>query len=139
MTETMVGGNQRLWSLWFGLLGGPIIYSVHFLTVYLLAEAACMADLLRYRLLGLEAISFWVVVLTLVAAALTGYGTWLAYHTWRATRDPVGHVVEQGGGQEQRSYQPFMAFIGLWLSGLFTVIILLTGLPALFLVLCDWI
>jgi hypothetical protein len=32
-----------------------------------------------------------------------------------------------------------MAFVGLWLSGLFTVTILLTGLPALFLVLCDWI
>lgn len=135
MTETMVRGSQRLWSLWFGLVGGPIIYSVYFLAVYWLAEAACMADLLRYRLLGLEAISFWVLLLTLVAAALTGYGTWLAHHIWRATRNPV----EQGGGQEQRSYQPFMAFIGLWLSGLFTVVILLTGLPALFLVLCDWI
>lgn len=135
MTETMVRGSQRLWSLWFGLMGGPVVYSLYFLAVYFLAEAACMADLLRYRLLGLEAISFWVLLLTLVAAALTGYGTWLAYHIWCETRNPVG----QGAGQAQRSYQPFMAFIGLWLSGLFTVVILLTGLPALFLVLCDWI
>lgn len=136
MTETMQPHHRRrLWSLWFGLAGGPIIYSVYFLAVYFLGEAACMADLLRYRLLGLEAITFWVLLLTLVAAALTGYGTWLAYHHWRATRNPVG----QEAGREQRSYQPFMAFIGLWLSGLFTVVILLTGLPALFLVLCDWI
>jgi hypothetical protein len=32
-----------------------------------------------------------------------------------------------------------MAFVGLWLSAGFTVVILLTGLPAFFLVLCDWI
>ena len=130
MTEARVGGNQRL-SLWFGFMGGPVIYSLYFLAVYFLGEAACMADLLRYRVLGLEAIAFWVVLLTLVAAAVTGYGTWLAYHNWRQTR--------AGAGPDRSSYQPFMAFTGLWLSGLFTVTILLTGLPALFLVLFDLI
>lgn len=119
------------WSLWYGLVGGPIVYSLHFLAVYLLAEAACKADLLRYRIWGLEAISFWVVVLTVVAAAITGYGAFLAYRNWRRTRE--------NEAQGLPSYPSFMAFTGLWLSGLFTVTILLTGLPALFLVLCDWI
>jgi hypothetical protein len=118
-------------SLWFGLVGGPIVYSLHFLAVYLLAETACQADLLRYRILGLEAISFWVVVLTIVAAAITGYSTFLAYGNWRR-----GRGRDRNGAS---GYRPFMAFVGLWLSGLFTVTILLTGLPALFLVLCDWI
>ena len=133
MTEATISHHQRgsLWSLWFGVLGGPVVYSVHFWLVYTLAEAACQANLLRYRVLGLEAIAFWVMVATVAAAALTGYGAWLAYGNWQQLR-----------GQEPQaatSYRPFMAFIGLWLSVVFTIVILLTGLPALFLVLCDWI
>jgi len=133
MYEATVQNNQQwsYWSLWFGLLAGPIIYSLHFLTVYWIAEAACQANLLRYRVLGLEAISFWVLLLTVVAAALTGYGALLAYRDWRRMRD--------NEAQNLPSYPPFMAFVGLWLSASFTVVILLTGLPALFLVLCDWI
>lgn len=133
MYEAATYNNQR-WSnraLWFGLLGGPVVYSLHFLAVYWLGEAACQANLLRYRVLGLEAISFWVLLLTIVAAAITAYGALLAYRNWRRTRD--------NDEQTQPSYPPFMAFIGLWLSIGFTVVILLTGLPALFLVLCDWI
>jgi hypothetical protein len=79
----------------------------------------------------LEAISFWVLLLTVVAAALTAYGALLAYHNGRRTRD--------NEAQNLPSYPPFMAFVGLWLSAGFTVVILLTGLPAFFLVLCDWI
>lgn len=133
MYEAAACNNQRWsdWSLWYGLLGGPVIYSLHFLAVYWIAEAACQANLLRYRVLGLEAISFWVLLLTVVAAALTAYGALLAYHNGRRTRD--------NEAQNLPSYPPFMAFVGLWLSAGFTMVILLTGLPAFFLVLCDWI
>jgi hypothetical protein len=133
MYEVAAYHNQRWseWALWYGLLGGPVIYSLHFLAVYWIAEVACQADLLRYQVWGVEAISFWVLLLTVVGAALTGYGALLAYGNWRRTRD--------NEAQNLPSYPPFMAFIGLWLSAGFTVTILLTGLPALFLVLCDWI
>lgn len=124
--------NQRwLWSLWFGLMGGPVVYTLYFLAVYFLGEAACLADLLRYRVLGLEAIAFWVLLLTVVAAAIIGYGTWLAYGNWQQT---TAQTPDDGA-----SYAAFMAFVGLWLSGLFTLLTVATGLPALFLVLCDWI
>jgi hypothetical protein len=73
--------DQR--SLWFGMLTGPIVYSLHFVTVYLLVEAACRAGLLQFTMLGISGISFAVALLT--------------------------------------------------------VVILLTGLPAIFLVVCDWI
>ena len=130
MTE-LSAQQQRLWSLWFGLMGGPVVYSLYFLAVYFLGEAACLADLLRYRVLGLEAIAFWVLLLTVVAAAIIGYGTWLAYGNWQQT---TAQTPDDGA-----SYAAFMAFVGLWLSGLFIVLTVATGLPALFLVLCDWI
>lgn len=133
MIKATVDNNERgaTWALWYGVLGGPIIYSLHFLAVYWVAEAACQANVLRYRVLGLEAISFWVVALTLVAAALTAYGALLAYRHWQQPQDKQDQTAS--------SSPSFMAFIGLWLSAGFTVVILLTGLPALFLVLCDWI
>lgn len=132
MTE-LSAQQQRLslWSLWFGLMGGPVVYTLYFLAVYFLGEAACLADLLRYRVLGLEAIAFWVLLLTVVAAAIIGYGAWLAYGNWQQT---TAQTPDDGA-----SYAAFMAFVGLWLSGLFTLLTVATGLPALFLVLCDWI
>lgn len=131
MPAVSVQENQRLWSLWFGLMGGPVVYTLYFLAVYFLGEAACLADLLRYRVLGLEAIAFWVLLLTVVAAAIIGYGAWLAYGNWQQT--------DKRSADDGASYAAFMAFVGLWLSGLFTLLTVATGLPALFLVLCDWI
>ena len=132
MTELSAQQQRRsLWSLWFGLMGGPVVYTLYFLAAYFLGEAACMADLLRYRVLGLEAISFWILLLTVVTAVVIGYGAWLAYGNWQQTNE---RTRDDGA-----SYAAFMAFVGLWLSGLFTVLTLATGLPALFLVLCDWI
>jgi hypothetical protein len=64
--------------LWFGLASGPIVYSLYFIIGYFLAEAACVADLLRYRIFGLEAISFWITVLTVSAAAITLFSTVIA-------------------------------------------------------------
>ncbi len=125
--------RQRNRWLWFGLASGPIVYSLYFITGYLLAEASCAADLLRYRVWGLEAISFWITVLTVVAAAITGFSTVVAFRHWRRTR------MDDEAANPARSYPPFMAFVGAWLSGLFTLFILLSGVPAFFLVLCDWI
>lgn len=120
--------------LWFGVASGPIVYSLYFVIGYFFAEAACTADLLRYRILGLEAVSFWIIVLTLVAAAITAFSTVVAFrHWWRSRTDDMDAVPPE------QSYPPFMALIGAWMSGIFTLHILLTGIPALFLVLCDWI
>jgi hypothetical protein len=118
-------------SLWFGVLTGPILYSLHFMAVYLLVETACKAGRLQFSVLGINGIAFWVVLLTLVAAGVTGYSTFVAYRDWRQTR--------LAGEGRHESYAALMALLGLLLSGFFTVVILLTGLPALFLVACDWI
>jgi hypothetical protein len=125
--------RRRNWWLWFGLASGPITYSVYFLIGYFFAEAACQADLLRYRIWGLEAVSFWIIVLTLLAASITGFSTVMAFRQWWPVRN------DDEAREAERSYPPFMAFVGAWLSGLHTVLILLTGVPAFFLVVCDWI
>lgn len=121
--------NRRLW---FCLLNGPVVYAIYFAIGYFFVEATCKADLFAFTVLGLDMISWTVVVLTVLAAAVTGYGLALSLRIWRHTHDFDDPADDAG-------YAPFMAFTGAWMSGLFTLVILVTGIPALVLVLCDWI
>ncbi|MBI1299899.1 hypothetical protein GC175_33660 [bacterium] len=118
--------------LWFCLLNGPVVYTIYFLLGYLFVEAACSADLFTFNVLGLDMITFLVIVFTVLAAAVTGYGLFLSLRIWRRTHGTNDATDDAG-------YVPFMAFTGAWMSGLFTLVILLTGVPALYVVLCDWI
>ncbi len=122
--------NRRLW---FGLLNGPIVYAVYFLIGYFFAEAACKADLMRFTIFGLEAISFTVIAWTVVAALITASGLIISYRYWRSSPN------DSDESSSDLSYPPFMAFVGAWVSGIFTLVILVTGIPAFFVVLCDWI
>jgi hypothetical protein len=122
-------------TLWLGLLAGPIVYSLHFIVIYLLVETACKADLLRFTWFGLDGIAVWVVALTAIACLATGFSAIIALWNWRRGRPPSGRPSEQ----RKEETAPLMALAGLWLSVYFTVAILLTGLPAVFLTLCDWI
>jgi hypothetical protein len=132
MTEDALNTNQPdPRSLWFSLLGGPIVYSVYFMAVYFLGEVACRVALGGVTLFGLNGISFWTAILTVVAALIAAYGGFTAYRNWQRTRRDEDQRLEESAS--------LMAFIGMWLSGLFTGIIILTGLPALFWPLCDWI
>ena len=119
--------------LWFCVLSGPVRYSVYFVAGYLFAEVTCTAGLLRYTIMGLQAISWWIVVMALLAAGVTGFSTVKAFTMWKEFA-----AADEPAGFDER-YVAFMSFVGAWVSGLFTVVILVTGTPALFLVLCDWI
>jgi hypothetical protein len=122
-------------SFWLGLLAGPIVYSVHFVVVYLLVETACKADLLRFTWFGLDGIAVWVVALTIIACLATGFSAVIALRNWQRSRPLAGRPSEQ----RNEETAPLLALAGLWLSVYFTVAILLTGLPAVFLTLCGWI
>ncbi len=117
--DEMRRGNR---SLWFSLLAGPVVYSLHFMLVYFVVEAACRTDLLRFSFWGLNGIALMVVTLTLLAALINGLAGGLAYRNWHARKES-----EDG---TRGSYAPFMALVGVSLNALFTVTILVTGLPA---------
>lgn len=125
---TEPAGNRLLW---VGLLSGPIIYSLHFLVVYFLVETACHTDQLRGAILGWNLISFWVLIITVSAALITAVSALFAWRQWRRLFGAQLVRLELS--------QPLLTFLGVWLNLFFTLLIVLTGLPALFLVVCDWI
>ncbi|HKT61916.1 MAG TPA: hypothetical protein VJQ46_17825 [Gemmatimonadales bacterium] len=87
-------------SLWFGLVGAPLAWSVQELAGYALAARGCEAGRAAAVVLG--------VVTTLVGlgAALTAYRSWRAS---RADHAPAG----------------FMAFGGILTSVLFTLLLIM--------------
>lgn len=117
-------------SPWFHLLGGPILWSAHFLISYAWIEFACRVRLLMLdsMILGLTVLSWSVLIFTLLAMLATLYVGWSAYRSWLRIRDSKKMDELESWGVESRR---FMAFSGILLSALFSLVILLTGLPAL--------
>jgi heme/copper-type cytochrome/quinol oxidase subunit 2 len=110
-------------------LAGPSIWMVHFLVVYLLAEALCAADV-DAEIGSLPALSVVTLVLTLVAVAGAALTTVLAFRRWRraAGDAPVddGHQGSASSGEHDAE----LALAGLLLGTFFIVAILFVGLPA---------
>ena len=123
-------------SPWFHFLGGPVLWSVHFLVSYSWVEFACRVRLivLDSTILGLSVLSWSVLVLTFVAVLATLYVGWSAYRSWQRLRKSQEPNELEAWGVESRR---FMAFGGIVLSTLFGLVILLTGLPALVLGPCP--
>lgn len=127
--EPHMDTRHRL-SLWFGLLGGPFVWAVHFLLSYGLIEIACRTGLwMDFTVLGLSGVSFVVLLLTLAAILATACAGWLAHRNEPRTQDG------EPGQAEERS--AFMAHTGVLLCGLFGVLVLLGGISALVLRPCG--
>ena len=123
-------------SPWFHLLGGPILWSAHFLVSYAWVEFACRVRLLVLdsTFFGFTVLSWSVLLLTLIALLATLYVGWSAYQSWLQIRNlKETNELESWGAESRR----FMAWSGILLSALFAFVILLTGLPALVLGPCE--
>ena len=123
-------------SPWFHFLGAPILWSVHFLVSYAWVEFACRVRLLVLdsTILGLTLLSWSVLIFTLIAVLATFYVGWSAFRSlrrWKVTQET--NELDAWGVESRR----FMAFSGILLSALFSVVILLSGLPALVLRTCE--
>ena len=117
-------------SPWFHFLGGPVIWGIHFMGSYVWVEFACRANLLvlNSTVLGLTVLSWIVLILTFVAVLASLYVGWSSYRAWHRILESHGTDELESWGVESRR---FMAFTGMFLSALFSLVILLTGLPAL--------
>lgn len=125
--------GQRLRPLWFSVLVGPLVYSIYFLIGYMIAEAACKADLLNFTVLGLDGLAVTELILTLLSVVIIGSGFVIAWRTGQSRR-------AQGGGDQgsEESASRFLAFGGLVLNPLFILVTVATGGTLIFLQPCSW-
>jgi hypothetical protein len=121
---TQTAPQQDTYSLWLGLLAGPLTWVVYFTIGYLLVEAVCKSDFLSFSLFGLTALSAIILLLTVIGLFITIYASFFNYRKWQQTPEKGSQDFD-----DQLGHRParFMTLAGLLLSGLFALIILLTG------------
>jgi hypothetical protein len=129
--------RRARWAL-FMFVSGPVIWSVHFLLVYLVAEAGCSGDGPGLRLFDPPVPKAVTLVATAaaVAAALVCATWW--YRRWRASEhEPAtDEAADLAGDLTDRDREGTLAFAGFLLSLLSVVTVLFVGLPALVLPSC---
>lgn len=113
-------------------LAGPVIWSVHFMVVYLAVEAGCVTEGSGTRLFGAEAATLVTLVGTVVAVLACLLTAGWAYRRWRAGQ----HQGAGPPGLEPTDRGGALAFTGFLLSLLGVVEVLFVGLPALVLPAC---
>jgi hypothetical protein len=113
---------------------GPVIWSVHFLLVYLVTEAGCSGGGPGLRLFDPPVPKVVTLAATAAAAAAAlGCAVWW-YRRWRAgEHEPAADVA---GGLTDHDRGWTLAFTGFLLSLLSVVTVLFVGLPALVLPSC---
>ena len=119
-------------------VAGPVIWSTHFLLVYLVVEAGCSGDGPGLVLFDPPVPKVVTLAATAVAAvAALGCAMWW-YRRWRPSeQEPaVDHAGDLAGGLTDRHRGGTLAFAGFLLSLLSVLTILAVGLPALVLPSC---
>jgi len=114
---------------WFGLLAGPIIWSLYFLAGYLLVEFGCRGGWLTGAVAGLPAAPVAVLGLTVAALAAALWATASAARRWRA----LPAATDDAHWFRAEDWRRFMVLAAVLLGGLFSLLILMTGVPALIL------
>ncbi len=123
-----------LFRLGIGIWGGGIVWTVHFLSIALIAEWGCFTGLGEWRWLGVTGVA-WVIVMISVLMSLVCLGVvWLAWDTFKnlnrspasCPSDEVADVYDRPGNHRS------LAKVGLFSGLLFLVIILVQSVPVLF-------
>lgn len=118
------------------LLAGPLIWSVHFMLVYLVVDAGCSGEGAGLRLFDPPVPTRFTLIATAVAAlaclASAGWG----YRRWRSLQQGVEEPVDGMSAPGRRDRGRAMAFVGSVLSLFGVMVVLFVGLPALVLPAC---
>jgi hypothetical protein len=125
--------RRSRWPL-FMFVSGPVIWSVHFLVVYLVTEAGCSGDGPGLRLFDPPVPRAVTLAATAAAAAAAlGCAMWW-YRRWQASEHEL--VADEAADLTDHDRGETLAFTGFLLSLLSVVTILFVGLPALVLLSC---
>jgi hypothetical protein len=119
-------------------VSGPVIWSVHFMLVYLVVEAGCSGDGPGLTLFDPPVPRVVTVVVTVAAAGAALACAGWSWRRWRAggSEPAADEAGDLAGGLADRDRGGTLAFAGFLLSLLSVVTILFVGLPALVLPSC---
>jgi len=112
--------------IWFGFLGGAAAWTFHLVACSLTAEWMGFASIDR-QFLGIHIVAWLAIVWTVLATAIAGAATYIAYRQWRQPNHSQSEV--EG---DTNSTAEFLARTGTISSGMFLLIIVVESIPILF-------
>ncbi len=118
------------------LLAGPVIWSTHFMVVYLQAEAVCDSRAADDEVLGVAVASAVTIVATVVALVASLAFTRGAWQRWRRGGGGWNEVPPARRTGPAAEPETPLALVGVMLGVVFSLAIAFTGLPAVVLTAC---
>lgn len=126
LATTATNGEVSRPSLWFGLFGGAMAWTIHFMSAYVVAEFGCVGGLGERSYWNISLVAWLELILTVTAVLVAAVSTAVAYRS--QLRLPSG---TDGAGTAQQA-ERYAARAGLLTSGIFTFVILFESIPIFF-------
>lgn len=129
--------TPRSWLTWILLLVGPVTWALHFLTVYVVAEAWCSTTAAPPTWLGLSAPVTVTLAVTAFALLQLAVGISFTARRYRRARiDAERAPVDAATIDDQFVRDRDLLLTGLLLGPLSAVAVLVVGVPAIWLSPC---
>ena len=122
----------------FSLIAGPLVWTAHFLSLYLFTAIACAKGFFHDEILGLRVPQLFAGAVTVVAVVLILDAVVLCYRRWRGLSGE-GRVapLPPHDSSDMASRRRFMAYAGFLLSGLALIATIWETLPIVFFASCQ--
>ncbi len=117
--------SGRRVSLWFGMVGGGIAWLLHLISAYATAEFGCVGRLGEPRFGGISTVAWVEIALTIVASAVAGGATVVAYRRHSELRSNASLDGPPVADE-------FAARAGVLASGILVFVILFESIPIFF-------
>ena len=122
----------------FSLIAGPLVWTVHFLTLYIFTAIACAHGFFDHEIFGVRVVPLAGGAVTLVAVALILDALLLSYRRWRGKpSDGEPAPLPPHDRNEVLIRRRFMAYAGFLLSGLALIATIWETLPIVFFATCQ--
>jgi hypothetical protein len=131
MTISVTIPSVRRSRLWFGLIGGAMAWLLHLIAASIIAEWGCVSGLYQRELWGMTAVTWLLVIVSVLMSLLAVAATWSAYWVDRVYREAEASERPDSTA-ETHATDVYMARVGLWSSALFVFIIIAQCVPIFF-------
>jgi hypothetical protein len=122
----------------FSVIAGPLVWTGHFLTLYVFTAIACAKGFFDDEILGVRVVPLFGAAATLVAVALILDALLLSYRRWRGMPwDGQPGPPPPHDADDVASRRRFMAYAGFLLSGLALIATIWETLPIVFFTSCK--